>query len=228
MNGKASLAGLLLVTSLWGCVSKKQHEEVVAKLASCEGERSQALSSLAACQENAQKESERWNQIATAVQQEAPSVLKQLEAERTAFVQQLPEAVRSQVDSYLSKFAGDMRRAFLVLSEENQKLSAQVEALSVTAGRTEGKADAILGRMEARERALLADAERIQQGIASVAAQITEYDRTVINCKDCKEKLSLSRKEREALSAFHSRLVDSLNALRSSGAGGDVSGTDGN
>ncbi len=217
MNGQQLGRFLAVAALLGGCVSKKQHEEVVAKLASCEAERSQAISTLATCQENAQREAERWNQIATAVQQEAPSVLKQLEAERTTFLQQLPEAVRTQVDSYLSKFAADVRRAFVVLSEENQKLAAQVEGLSQTAGRTEGKADAILGRMEARERALLAEADRLQQGIAAVASQITEYDRTVINCRDCKDKLSLNRKEREAISAFHSRLVDALNQLRSSG-----------
>jgi uncharacterized phage infection (PIP) family protein YhgE len=214
-----SLSYVVAAALLGGCVPKKQHEEVVAKLAACEAERSQAITTLATCQENAQREAERWNQVATAVQQEAPSVLKQLEAERTTFLQQLPEAVRTQVDSYLSKFAADVRRAFVVLSEENQKLAAQVEALSQTAGRTETKADTILTRMEAREKALIAEADRLQKGIAAVATQITEFDRTVINCRDCKERLSLNRKERETITAFHSRLVDALNQLRASGGG---------
>lgn len=209
--------GVALLAS--GCVAKKQHDEVVAKLAACEAERTQAVTAVAACQENTAQEAQRWEELATSLQTQAPAVLGQIEAEKSAFLQQLPEAVRTQVDSYLAKFAGDVRKAFAVMREENQKLAAQVEQVGATAGRTEGKADAILGRMEQRERSLLADAERVQKGVVDVAAQITEFDRTVINCRDCPEKLSLSRKERETITAFHSRLVDSLNGLRTAGAG---------
>ncbi|MCB1007407.1 MAG: hypothetical protein KDB94_00795, partial [Acidobacteria bacterium] len=65
-----------------------------------------------------------------------------------------------------------------------------------------------------RERDLLTDATRVQSGIVTVIGTISEFDRTVINCKDCPNRLVLSRKERETISAFHDKLVETLSGLR--------------
>jgi hypothetical protein len=210
------IAVVALVAST-GCVSKKQYDEAQGKLVACEAERTQAVAAVAACTDNAQKEAQRWEDLSTSLQKEAPAVLSAMQAEKQVFLQQLPEAVRSQVDSYLEKFSRDVKKAFAVMREDNQKMATQIEALGSTAGRTEGKADQILGRMEQRERALLADAERVQKGVGEVTALLTEFDRSVINCKDCPEKLVLNRKERETITAFHGRLLDALSALRTPG-----------
>ena len=210
------IAVVTLVVST-GCVSKKQYDEAQGKLVACEAERTQAVAAVAACTDNAQKEAQRWEDLSTSLQKEAPAVLSAMQAEKQVFLQQLPEAVRSQVDSYLEKFSRDVKKAFAVMREDNQKMATQIEALGSTAGRTEGKADQILGRMEQRERALLADAERVQKGVGEVTALLTEFDRSVINCKDCPEKLVLNRKERETITAFHGRLLDALSALRTPG-----------
>jgi hypothetical protein len=209
--------GVVALVVSTGCVSKKQYEESQGKLVACEAERTQAVAAVAACTDNAQKEAQRWEDLSTSLQKEAPAVLSAIQAEKQVFLQQLPEAVRSQVDSYLEKFSRDVKKAFAVMREDNQKMATQLEALGSTAGRTEGKADQILGRMEQRERALLADAERVQKGVGEVTALLTEFDRSVINCKDCPEKLVLNRKERETITAFHGRLLDALSALRTPG-----------
>jgi hypothetical protein len=209
--------GVVALIASTGCVSKKQYDEAQGKLTACEAERTQAVAAVAACTDNAQKESQRWEDLSTSLQKEAPAVLTAMQAEKQVFLQQLPEAVRTQVDSYLEKFSGDVKKAFAVMREENKKMAAQLEEVGSTAGRTEGKADQILGRMEQRERALLSDAERVQKGVVEVTAMLNEFDRTVINCKDCPEKLVLNRKERETITAFHSRMVDALSALRTPG-----------
>ncbi len=212
------IAVVALVAST-GCVSKKQYEEAQGKLVACEAERTQAVAAVAACTDNAQKEAQRWEDLSTSLEKEAPAVLTAIQAEKQVFLQQLPEAVRSQVDSYLEKFSGDVKKAFTVMREENKKMAERLEEVGATTGRTEGKADQILGRMEQREKSLLADAERVQKGVVDVTSMVTEFDRTVINCKDCPEKLVLNRKERETITAFHGRLVDALSALRTPGAG---------
>jgi hypothetical protein len=100
------------------------------------------------------------------------------------------------------------------MRDENLKLTAKVAEIGDTTGRTEGKADIIIGRIEERERALIDDASRVQQGIADVIGKVGEFDRTMINCKDCDDRLVLSRKERETISAFHSQMVEALTGLR--------------
>lgn len=210
--------GVVVLIATTGCVSKKQYDEAQGKLVACEAERTQAVSAVAACTDNAQKEAQRWEDLSTSLQKEAPAVLTAMQAEKQVFLQQLPEAVRSQVDSYLQKFAGDVKKAFALMRDQNEKMALKLEELGATSGRTEGKTDQILGRMEQRERALLDDAERVQRGVVDVTAMLNEFDRTVINCKDCPEKLVLNRKEREQITAFHSKLVDALSALRTPGA----------
>ncbi len=197
-----------------GCVSKSRFEETQGRLEVCEGERQQAVSTAASCQEQAQMEAQRWQELSEAITQEAPAVLSTIQAEKEVFLQQLPDAVRTQVDSYLTKFAGDVKKAFALMREQNEKMALRLEEVGVTTNRTEGKADRILGQMVERERDLLHDATRVQAGVVSVIGTISEFDRTVINCKDCPERLVLSRKEREAISAFHDRLVEQLSSLR--------------
>jgi hypothetical protein len=201
-----------------GCVSKKRFEESEARLASCEGERQQAVSAAASCQEQAQMEAQRWQELSEAITQEAPAVLSTIQAEKEVFLQQLPEAVRTQVDSYLEKFASDVKKAFALMREQNEKMALRLEEVGATTGRTEGKADRILSQMVERERDLLADATRVQAGIAGAIASVSDFDRTVINCKDCPERLTLSRKERETISAFHGRLIEALSGLRTATA----------
>ena len=213
----ATWIGVVALLASTGCVSKKKYDEAQGKLVACEAERTQAVAAVAACTDNAQKEAQRWEDLSTSLQKEAPAVLTAMQAEKQVFLQQLPEAVRAQVDSYLQKFSGDVKKAFALMRDQNEKMALKLEELGATSGRTEGKADQILGRMEQRERALLADAERVQKGVVDVTAMLNEFDRTVINCKDCPEKLVLNRKERESITAFHSRLVDALSALRTPG-----------
>jgi hypothetical protein len=215
---KIGVAAVALTTVvLGGCVSKSQFEEVQGKLTACEAERQQAVTAAASCQENAAKEAERWQGLADSMQKEAPAVLSAIQAEKQVFLQQLPEAVRTQVDSYLEKFAGDVRKAFAVMREQNLKLETKLAEVGDTAGRTEGKADIIIGRIEERERALLADAERVQKGVADLVSTIGEFDRSKINCKDCKDRLVLNRNEREVITAFHQLLVETLSSLRTGG-----------
>jgi hypothetical protein len=214
--GAASVAVLVLAAAS-GCVSKSKFEESQAKVAACEAERTQAVAAAASCQENVTKEAARWDALTESLTKEAPAVLENIQNEKAEFLRQLPEAVRTQVDSYLEKFSGDVRKAFALMRDENQKMAAKLAEVGDTAGRTEGKADIIIGRIEERERALVADAGRVQQGIADVIGRIGEFDRTMINCRDCDDRLVLSRKERETISAFHSQMVEALTGLRTPG-----------
>lgn len=197
-----------------GCVSKSKFEEVEKQLAACTEERQQAVSAAASCQEQAQMEAQRWQELSEAITQEAPAVLSTIQAEKEVFLQQLPEAVRTQVDSYLEKFSGDVKKAFALMREQNQRMALRLEEVGATTDRTEGKADRILGQMVERERDLLNDATRVQAGIVATIGVISEFDRTIINCKDCPERLVLSRKERETITAFHDKLVEQLSGLR--------------
>jgi len=197
-----------------GCVSKSRFEETAKKLSACEDERQQAVSAAASCQEQAQMEAQRWQELSEAITKDAPEVLSTIQAEKEVFLQQLPEAVRTQVDSYLEKFSGDVKKAFALMREQNEKMALRLEEVGATTKSTEGKTDRILGQMVQRERDLLNDATRVQAGIVTAIGTISEFDRTVINCKDCPDRLVLSRKERETISAFHDKLVEQLSGLR--------------
>jgi len=54
----------------------------------------------------------------------------------------------------------------------------------------------------------------LRRYILQVVDQVVAFDTNKINCKKCPDKLTLSRKERETITAFHQNLIASLAALQ--------------
>lgn len=212
---------VLLVPLSTGCVSKQKFEDAQAELAACQEEKVQAEAQVIAWEQRFDRESSRWEGMEASISDALPKALSEFSDERDRILELVPEQVQTEVASYLDDYFATVMTGFERLVEDNQEIKLQLEATQATLdslGADTMSISASINGALAEERAKREDerAKRENVGIelAAIVAQLVEFDKTRINCKDCPQRLKLNRKEREAITAFHTELTSSLAELQ--------------
>jgi hypothetical protein len=216
---------LVLLLTVSGCVAKSELEETQAELTECLEAKTGAEADVKAWEDRYDRESGRWNELESSVSEALPRALGEFHAERERILELVPDQVQSEVSKYLEDYFSTVMKGFELLSTDNAdiklELRATQKALEVVGAdargiRTavdealvdeRGKRDAMSGR--------LAD---LSGHLGDVVELVVEFDQTRINCKKCPDRLTLSRKEREAILAFHAELMSDLSDLQARAA----------
>ncbi len=211
----------LLVPLSTGCVSKQKFEDAQAKLATCQEEKVQAEAQVIAWEQRFDRESTRWEGMEASISDALPQALSEFSDERDRILELVPDQVQSEVATYLDDYFATVMTGFERLVEDSQEIKLQLEATQATLdslGADTMSISASINGALAEERAKRDDErakrENVSIELATLVAQLAEFDSTRINCKGCPQRLKLSRKEREAITAFHTELTSSLAELQ--------------
>lgn len=215
------LTVLLLVAalSLSGCVSKSAHEAIQSQLDECRADKQAAQGASEACEKRYDREIARFDTLDSTLEEVVPEALATFRAEREEVLEQVPVQVRDEVESYLDEFATAVARSFQRLADDNEKILGELGAAKVELAKLGADTEAMIAAgvdstiQEVREGQ--ASREVLQARSANIVAMILEFDRTRINCKDCDNRLRLNKKEIQAITAFHSTLVENLQGFAS-------------
>lgn len=197
-----------------GCVSKKQYETVQTELAACQEEKAAAQADVLAWQQRYDRETTRWDQMEQSISDSVPKALIEFNAEKERILELVPEQVKFEVQSYLEDYFNTVMKGFELLKKDNDEIRLQLAATQ-GAVETVGQDTRSIGKALEQDVATeKAKREQIATQLAALVAEITTFDNKHVDCKSCPEYLSLSKKEREALSAFHGTLTNKLAELQ--------------
>jgi chromosome segregation ATPase len=223
---------LAAVALFLGC-SSSELEKVQGELKSCGDRRSSLAREIESCRKESARLKERLNGLQTALAEPLPPSVKEA---REEFLKSVPEEVRVELelhlDSYFTAVAREfkdlqnrnkeilleMKQARREISQEISKTSGQVEEVaSNTSDLKEGLASVQKGAEEAQQ--LRQRQQQTAAEIQKIVSSLVEFDRSRLNCRECKDKLKLMDKNREAILKFHSRLVQELTAIQTAAEG---------
>ena len=207
---------LLFVASLAlaGCVSKSAHEAVQVQLDECRADKQASQSAADACEKRYDREIARFDTLDSTLEEVVPEALATFRAEREEILEQVPVQVRDEVESYLDEFATAVARSFQRLSDDNEKILSELGTAKIELAKLSADTEALISAgvdstiQEVREGQ--ASRQDLDARSAAIVATILQFDRTRINCKDCGERLRLNKKEIQAITAFHSKLIEDL------------------
>lgn len=193
-----------------GCVSKKEMEKAQAELAACREETAEAEARVIAWQERFDRENEFWQELQSEVGEAVPRALEEIHQERERIIAAVPDQVRGELEIYLDDYFATVMQGFETLQRDNDDIQLQLEAtrnaLEVVGSGTREINDRIEGALtEERSRR-----DRLAKHLSDVVGQIVEFDQTRVNCRGCRERLRLNRKERETIMGFHAELMSDL------------------
>ncbi|MCP4662777.1 MAG: hypothetical protein GY856_45875 [bacterium] len=212
---------VLLIPLSTGCVSKQKFEDAQVELATCQEEKVQAEAQVIAWEQRFDRESSRWEGMETSISDALPKALSEFSDERDRILELVPDQVQSEVATYLDDYFATVMTGFERLVEDNQEIKLQLDATQATLDSLEDDTMSISASIDgalAEERSKRDDErakrENVSIELATIVAQLVDFDQTRINCKACPQRLKLSRKEREAITAFHTELTSSLAELQ--------------
>ncbi len=204
-----------------GCVSRSQHDAVKQQVEVCERDKVAAQKSAADCEARVENESKRWDSIQTQLTSTLPDTLRNFQDERAKIIQIVPEQVRNEVgkrlDGYFVKVSRQMER----MDGKMEGLREQLDASRAQISELSSATRSVDSKVEATHKAVLQEQGRIgdqNRRIAEIVAQIAEFDRNKVNCEKCKDRVKLKDEGRAALLAFHSELIQRVQALSTEGA----------
>jgi chromosome segregation ATPase len=221
---RASLALFVLAVLVFatGCVSKKQYASLQTDLATCQEEKAQAEAQVITWEQRFDREAERWETVGASITDQVPKALSELNAERDRIVELVPQQVRSEVETYLDEYFATVMAGFQSMTDDNREIKMQLaathkvlESLGADTRDVAAKIDTTLADERDKRRQEQDRRESVASRISDVVTTLSEFDGTRINCAKCPERLKLNRKERETLSALHSRLVTELSKIQS-------------
>ena len=218
---------IALAFGLWstGCASKKELTAAQEQLAACEEEKLKLEASVISWEERFDRESNRWIEIESSVTDALPAALEEFHAERERIIELVPEQVQAEVQVYLEDYFGAVMQGFGQLAADNEDIKSQLrvthKALEAVGADTRAIGASIdetvaeeRAKREAAQAVRMARDERVATRMSEVVDQVVEFDQNRINCRDCKERLRLNRKEREAILAFHAELISDMADLQ--------------
>jgi len=218
---------ICLGSLLLGC-SSGELEKVRGKLKTCEEHRASLQQEANSYRQESERQKQTCGAIQAALEASSPPPV---EDARKEFLQSVPQTVRVEVQFQLEKYFATVARNFKQLQEHNQevlqelkqaqraisKTSGQVEKVATSASNLEqGLAAVQKGNEEVRQLRENQQA-RQQQTATEIQKAITyviEFDRTRLNCRECKEKLRMMDRNREEILKFHFKLVEHLTSLQ--------------
>lgn len=218
---KRIAVALVVVMMSSACVSKSAYEQLQAQLDECRTDKAAAQDAASKCEERFEREVSRWDDTDKALNEAVPQAMQQLQEEKEKILELVPEAARQEVRAYFEDFSKSVSRGFQslqanqeALRADNARILAELDTakLSLAAvGDTAQSIDVTLkGNLEDANR----DRQRMRAAASDIARMVQEFDTTYINEKGSGERLSLSRKEREAIINFHARVTAALTALQ--------------
>lgn len=216
-----------------GCVSKSAYEQLGVQLEECRKDKTAAQDAAAACEGRFEREVVKWDNTEKTLSEVVPQTLQQFGEERDKILQLVPEAARTEVRSYLDDFSKSVQRGFQsvqasqeALRADNARILAELETSKQSLAAVGDTTQSIDSTLKSNLQSANQDRQRMRASAAAIVQLIQEFDQTYINEKGSDERLSLSRKEREAIMNFHARVVTSLTTLQAdvaseAAAGGD-------
>lgn len=222
---------LLAMPAVLACgVPKEEHEALQSTLAACEEEKISAQAAVMAWEQRFDRESSRWEEMEASISDALPRALSDFHAEKERLVEQMPENVQAELDAYLEDYFVTVMAGFDRLVSDNKEIKLELKATQRVLDRIGGDTQEIRESTTAIDDALdeafkeerglrfaeRAKREAIEQDLTGIVSHLTEWDRTRINCKQCPERLTLSRKERETITALHGDLIRRLTELQAS------------
>ena len=216
MTAVRILAALALILTTTGCNQKALEEQV----ANCEAEKVQLQGQIEDWESRFDRESERWTEMEATITEALPRSLDEFHDEKERIVAMVPDQVKNEVEGYLNDYFTTVMRGFELLQKDNTDIKLQLQATNKVLEnlgsdtRSIGYAvDEALVEERYRRDALEGQVQDVEQKLTDVIDLIVEFDQTRINCKKCPDRLTLSRKEREAISGFHQDLMADLSRL---------------
>ncbi|MEM9558049.1 MAG: hypothetical protein AAGC60_27580 [Acidobacteriota bacterium] len=211
--GVTLCAALLVVLSLTGCVAKSEHEALQAELDACREATAAAEADAALWQQRFDRESSRWEQIGTSVEDALPRALNELEDERRRLLDAVPDQVQSEVAAYLDEYRSTMMAGFQAMRDDNEEIRIQLlasqKALEAIGADTRSIGEAIVTSLST-ERAKRATAA---EDLVDIVDLIVEFDQTRLTCDRCPDRLKMRDRSREEIVAFHAELIQDLNKV---------------
>ncbi len=207
---------LLLIASfaLSGCISKSDHEALQSQLEECRTDKQAAQVAFTACEKRFDREIARFDTLDSTLEEAVPDALATFRAERQEILEQVPVQVRDEVESYLDEFATAVGRSFQRLSEDNDKILAELGTaqLELTKLGVDTESLIVASRESTIQEVRVGQASRkdLDARSAEIVSKILKFDRERINCKDCDNRLRLNKKEIQAITEFHATLIEAL------------------
>lgn len=201
--------------------TKAQTEAAQAELVECQEAKVQAEAQVITWEQRFDRESTRWDTMEASIKDQLPKALTELHEERERIVEMVPDQVRNEVDGYLNEYFATVMSGFEALATDNQDIRLRLDAtqrvlesLGQDTAAIQGSIDGAL-RKERTKRELERDQrEEIAEKLGELVTVIAEFDTLRINCKKCPDKIKMGRKEREAVTGFHSDLTQRLSELQ--------------
>jgi len=200
---------------------KTERESVQTELVECQEAKVQAEAKVISWEQRFDRESNRWETMEASIKDQLPKALNELNEERERIVEMVPEQVQGEVSKYLDEYFSTVMTGFEKLATDNKDIRLQLETthrvLESLGADTRSIQSSIDGALEDErtKRQLERDQrEEIAAALGSISAQIAEFDSTIINCKNCPDRLRLNRKQRETITGFHSELTQSISDLQ--------------
>lgn len=204
----------------WFAMSSAQ-KSLQAELETCRAEQVEADAQVIAWEQRFDRESERWEGMEANILEQVPQAVNELQTERDRIIELVPEQVQEEVTKYLDDYFATVMTGFEAMAQDSQqirmKLGVTNQVLANLGADTTSLRQSVEGQLT--EELDKRDAERAQredvaQQIGQLVSLVKEFDTNRINCKQCPDKLRLKRKEREAITAFHSELSVKLSGLQ--------------
>lgn len=211
-----------LVALAAGCVSRGEHDAVKQQMDTCERDKVAAQSASRDCEARYQAANDRWQNIETQLTSTLPQTLQDFRDERDKIIELVPQQVRDEVAGKLDRYFGTVAREFKKMDSKLDTLNEQVtRSHSQMTDLVKDSTQAVDVKLTETHQAVIAERSRRQdrsRRIASVISEIAWFDQERINCKKCKDRLRFKGDSQAQLLAFHSKLIQDIQALQASEA----------
>ena len=215
-----SIVALLPVVLSVGCAKQSELNAVKEQLTTCERDKAVAEAKVTACESSMDQERQRWDAVETELKTVLPETVRNFEVERARLIALVPDEVKREVGERFDRYVGRMSKEFATVHQELQDVRVQLENANVSLGdikttttRIDTKVDTNQASLDGDNRALegrIADQGKIAE---RVVAQILDFDKKHVNCKECVTGIKMKDRTREVLSQFHGQLIQDLQEI---------------
>lgn len=202
---------IVMTTALAGCVSKSRLEE-------CQQDKVKLEEQVASWETRFDQESQRWNSMQASISEAVPQAINEFHAERDRILEIVPEQVKVEVETYLDGYFNTVMRGMRELNEANKSIKGELDVANrklESLGQDTSEIKTMGTALDEKLDEQRAERAKFASQVTNIFNQLTEFDNTIINCRDCPERLRLNRKERETITAFHQKMLTELSALQS-------------
>ncbi len=200
---------------------KTDRKALQTELVECQESKVQAEAQVISWEQRFDRESNRWETMEASIKDQLPRALNELHEERGRIIEMVPEQVQQEVSAYLDEYFSTVMTGFERLATDNKDIKLQLdtthrvlESLGTDTRTIQSTIDGALEDERSKRQLEREQREEIAAALGEIGAMVAEFDSTVINCKNCPNRLRLSRKERETITAFHTELTRSISDLQ--------------